>query len=87
MGLWKRVEQVLWTGTVMRDYGPLSEGRHDRTNRTVSALHTHGRDGDRFVIKTSYKAFLAVSVQYLDLDRESAVKLKAALDDALTRMV
>jgi hypothetical protein len=87
MSFWKRVEQALWTGTVLRDYGPLSQGRYGRTKRTVSALLTQRENRDRFVIKTSYRAFLAASVQYLDFDRESAVKLKTALDDALTRMV
>jgi len=86
MGLWKRIEQTLWTGKVLREYGPLSEGRIGPARRTVSALLAQ-RDGrDRFVVKASYIAFLSASVQYLDLDRGSALKLKAALDDALTEM-
>lgn len=86
MGLWKRIEQALWTGKVLKEYGPLSEGRYGGAKRTVSALLAHRDERDRFVIKASYKAFLSASVQYVDLDREAALKLKAALDDALTQM-
>lgn len=86
MSLWKRVEQALWTGPITRDYGPVSEGRYGATKRTVSALLAQ-RDGkDRLIIKASYKAFFAASVQYVDLDRESVLKLKAAVDDALQQM-
>jgi len=86
VSLWKRVEQALWTGNTLREYGPLSEGRYGATKRTVSALLAH-RDGrDRLVIKASYKAFFAASVQYVDLDRDGVVKLKAAVDDALQHM-
>jgi hypothetical protein len=85
MSLWSRLEQALFTGKVLKDYGPLSEGRYGAANRTVSALLSE-RDGARFVIKSSYKAFLSARVQYLDLDREGVLKLKAAIDDALTRM-
>ena len=86
MGLWKRIEQALWTGKILKEYGPVSEGRHGGAKRTVSALLAHRDEHDRFVIKSSYKAFLSASVQYVDLDREAAQKLKAALDDALAQM-
>ena len=86
MSLWKRVEQALWTGNILRDYGPLSEGSYGASKRTVSAMLAHKNGRDRLVIKASYKAFLAASVQYVDLDRESVLKLKAAVDDALLQM-
>ena len=69
MGLWKRVEQAFWTGDILKEYGPVSDGRYGATKRTVSALLSH-RDGrDRLVIKASYKAFFAASVQYVDLEQ------------------
>jgi hypothetical protein len=86
VGIWKRIEQAFWTGQVLKEYGPVSEGRYGAAKRTVSALLAHREEQDRFVIKASYKAFFSASVQYVDLDRESAVKLKAALDDALQQM-
>jgi hypothetical protein len=51
-----------------------------------ATLLAHRDNKDRFVIKASYKAFFAASVQYVDLDRDGAVRLKAALDDALQAM-
>jgi hypothetical protein len=86
VSLWKRVEQALWTGRVAKDYGVVSEGKHGAATRTVSALLAHRDNQDRFVIKASYKTFFSASVQYMDLDREGALRLKAALDDALQTM-
>lgn len=86
MTLWKRIEQALWTGPVTKDYGVVSEGRYGAAKRIVSVVLAHRDHKDRFVIKASYRAFLAASVQYLDLDREGALRLKAALDDALSAM-
>jgi hypothetical protein len=86
VGLWKRIEQALWTGPILKEYGAVFESRDGGATRTISALLAHRGERDRFVIKASHRAFLAASVQYIDLDREAAQKLKAALDDALTRM-
>jgi hypothetical protein len=86
MSIWKRIEQAVWTGTVIKDYGPLAQGEYGRATRTVSALLTRRDSGDRFIVRASYKAFLAASVHYIELDREASLKLKAALDDALGQM-
>jgi hypothetical protein len=86
MGLWKRIEERFFTGPVLRDYGPITEGRYGAARRKVSAMLTSRNSEPRFVIRTSYKAFLSASVQFLELDREAALKLKAALEDALGRM-
>jgi hypothetical protein len=86
VSLWKRLEQALWTGAIVKDYGALVQGKYGAAKRTVSALLAHRDDRDRFVIKASYKAFFSASVHYVDLDREGALRLKAALDDALDVM-
>jgi hypothetical protein len=86
MGIWKRIEEALWTGPVVKDYGAISSGRYGAALRTISAMLARRDAQDRFIIKTSYKAFLSGSVQYLELDREAALRLRAALDDALERM-
>jgi hypothetical protein len=64
----------------------VSEGRYGAVKRTVSAMLTRKKEQDRFIVKSSYVAFLGASVQYLELDRDAALKLKAALDDALGQM-
>ena len=86
MGLWKRIEQAVWTGQVLRDYGSLSEGRRGPVKVTVSALRTWKSNQDRFIIKSSYVSFFAASVHYMEFDRDAALKLKAALDDAVDQM-
>lgn len=86
MRLWKRIEQALWTGTILREYGAVSEGRYGSAKRTVSVLLAHKDSRDRVVIKSSYTALFGASVQYVDLDRDAALKLKVALDDAVARM-
>jgi hypothetical protein len=74
MGLLSRLEQALFTGKIVKDYGLLSEGRYGAANRTITALVTQRDDVASFVIKSSYKALLSARVQYLDLDREGALK-------------
>jgi hypothetical protein len=69
MSIWKRIEQAVWTGTVIKDYGPLAQGEYGRATRTVSAMLTRRDSGDRFIVRASYKAFLAASVHYIELDR------------------
>jgi len=86
VSLWRWMERKLLLGEVLQDYGPLVSDRSGPQARTVSALVSRRDDADRFVIKTSHKAFLAASVQYVDLDRDAALKLKVALEDALRRM-
>jgi hypothetical protein len=78
MNLWKVIEQKLWTGQIIKEYGALADDRLGTGKRTISALLARKGDRDRFVIKASYRAFLAASVQYIELDRDAAAKLKAA---------
>jgi hypothetical protein len=90
MAIWKRIEEALWTGKHVKDYGPVSEGLDGLSKRTVSALLTRRSSGDRFVLRVNHKAaglaFLAAGVDYIDFDRDGALKLKIALDDALLEM-
>jgi hypothetical protein len=86
MGLWQRIEQALWTGKVLKDYGTLSEGWYGGAKRRVSALLAHKSNRDQFVIRTSLKALFGASLGYVELDRDAALKLKEALEDALGQM-
>jgi hypothetical protein len=85
MGLWARIEKRMWTGKVLREF-PLSEGTSRGVTRKVSALLTDGHSGRRFIIRSSFRSFLSGSVQFVDLDRDEATRLKAALDQALAEM-
>ena len=86
MGWWRRVEETLWTGKVVKDYGPILEDQQGISHRRVSVLLADGKQGRRLFIRTSANAWIAASVSFLDLDRDAALKLRSALDDALTQM-
>ena len=86
MGLWRRVERAVWAGDVLRDYGALSEGKTGPVKHSVSAMLTHKGGRDRFIIRSGFRSFFAASVQFVELDREAALRLKEALDDAVKQM-
>jgi hypothetical protein len=86
MGIWKRIEETLWTGRTVKDYGSIMEDQQGIARRKVSVILADGKKGRRLFIRTSAHAWVSASVQFLDLDREAALKLRTALDDALTQM-
>jgi hypothetical protein len=86
VSLWRRLEERFWTGPILRDYGTLADGRWGGGTRKVSALLA-GKNGEtRFFVRIAHKAFLSASLGFVELDRDAALKLKAALDDAVGRM-
>jgi len=86
MGLWRRIEEKIWTGKVLKEYGPIVEDQQGIARRKVTVLLAEGKRGRRLYIRTSAHAWVSASVQFLDFDRDAALKLKVALDDALTQM-
>jgi hypothetical protein len=85
MSFWRKLEERFWTGPVLKDY-PIAEGRYGVGSRRVSVVLA-GKDGrSQLFIRVGYKAFLSASVSFIDLDRESVLRLKAAVDDALSAM-
>jgi hypothetical protein len=86
MGLWKKIEEKLWTGQVLKDYGIVSERRIGAATRKISVLLA-SKDGQRhFFIRVVHRTFLSANLSFVDLDREAALKLKMALDDALGQL-
>jgi hypothetical protein len=85
MGLWSRVQQALWTGAVVKDYGVLSDGSIGRQHRTLSVVLA-GKHGRTLFLKTSYRTWAGASVQFIEIDRDAAVKLDSVLHDALEQM-
>jgi hypothetical protein len=86
MGWWRRVEETLWTGKTVKDYGPILEDQQGIVHRKVSLILAEGKHGRRLYIRTSANAWISASVSFLDLDRQAALKLRSALDDALSQM-
>jgi hypothetical protein len=86
MGLWSRIEQRLWTGSVVEDYGLISEGKRGIFTRRVSVLLTEKGGMRRLFIRESWRGPLTARVRLTGLDREAAEKVLEALEDALPRM-
>jgi hypothetical protein len=85
MGVWGRVQEKLWTGTVRRDYGVIADGNFGHAKRTVSVVLA-GKKGPRLFIRCSYRGWGSASVSFLELDREAVVELDAVIHDALENM-
>jgi hypothetical protein len=85
MGLWSRIEQRLWTGPVVQDYGLISEGKGRVFTRRVSVLLAERGDMRRLFIRESGRVPLGMN-SLLELDREAAEKLLEALEDALPQI-
>lgn len=85
MGIWNRIEQRLWTGDVVKDYGTISEAESGPGNRKVSVVLA-GKGAPRIFVRVSYRSWFAGSVAFIELDRDTAIKLRAAIDDALPQM-
>ena len=86
MGLFK-VAQRLWTGRVIKDYGPIGDRTMARglTHRSLAVvLSDHG--GPRLFIRESWKGLGAFRVNFIELDRDEASRLREIIDDALPEM-
>jgi len=84
MGLWNWIERRLWTGDVVKDYGPISDSRYGGLRRKISVMLAKG--GTRVILRVSYRRLVTASIQFVELDRDAASKLRDALDDALLTM-
>ncbi len=83
MGIFKRAEEVLFTGKTIKDYGVIDE---HRIGIRHSVLLTERQNKKRIIIKESVTAFLGASVRYFEFDKMGVQKLKEILEDALTLM-
>ena len=86
MSFWKKIEERLWTGQVLKDYGIVSVSRFGPGTRKISALLTSKGGQNRFFIRVVHLAVLSANLSFVDLDREAAINLKMALDDALQQL-
>jgi hypothetical protein len=85
MGFWKAIQQRLWTGPVVKDYGAISDRSLGRQRRSLSAVLSD-REGRRLYLRESYRTFGAARINFIELDREEALRLREILEDALTQM-
>jgi hypothetical protein len=85
MGLWSRIEQRLWTGPVVQDYGLISEGKRRIFTRRVSVFLAEKGGTRRLFIRESGRVPLGMN-SLLELDREAAERVLEALEDALPQL-
>jgi len=86
MGIFKKAEELLFTGKTIKDYGVVCEDSVGGCRRTKSVLLVERDAKKKIIIKESTKALLGASVTYSEFDRTGAQQLRDALTDALTLM-
>ncbi|RKY41969.1 MAG: hypothetical protein DRP80_07290 [Candidatus Omnitrophota bacterium] len=86
MGIFKRAEEVLFTGKTIKDYGVIDEHRIGISKFRHSVLLTERQNKKRIIIKESVVASLGASVRYFEFDKMGVRKLKEILEDALILM-
>jgi len=86
MGIFKKVEEALWTGKIIKDYGIIDEHQMGISKFKHSVLLTEKKNQKKIIIKESVTALLAANVRYFEFDRMATQKLKDTLEDALQVM-
>jgi hypothetical protein len=85
LGFWKAVQQRLWTGPVIKDYGEVSNRSVRGAHRTLSAVLSD-KGGRRVYLRESWRGFGAFRINFIELDRDEATRLRDILGDALAEM-
>ncbi len=86
MGFLKRAEELLFTGKVIKDYGVVGEHQKSGSKYQHSVLLTEKNGKTGVIVKEKIAALMCARVSYFEFDRESARRLKEALEDALRLM-
>lgn len=83
MGFFKKIEQRLFLGDVIRDYGAVSEVRKGGAKIKVQLLLCE-KDGEKqIVFRQSATARLGASVTYQYVKKEDMAYLKQSIDNAV----
>lgn len=81
----KAVQQSCWTGAVIKDYGNVSNRSVRGAHRTLSAVLSE-KDGRRVYLRESWRSFVAFRINFIELDRDEASRLRDILSDALAEL-
>ena len=86
MGFLNRAQRI-WTGRVIKDYGTIGDRRMARglTHRGLAVVLSD-RGGPRLFIRESWQGLGAFRVNFIELDRAEATRLRDIIDDALPEM-
>ena len=86
MGFLKKAEELLFTGKVIKDYGIVGEFKKSGGTYQHTVLLTEKKGQTGVIIKEKIAAMMSARVSYFEFDRESVLRLKEALEDALQMM-
>lgn len=86
MGIFKKIEELLFTGKVIKDYGIICEDSTGCCKRIKTVLLVDRKGQKKIIIRESRKALLAASITYSEFDRTGVQQLRDSLDDALNLM-
>ena len=78
MGFFERA----FVGKVIKDFGIIEQSSTGLTRATKSALLVERGGKPRFILKYSARALVAFSISYVELEIESAAKLKGFIEEA-----
>lgn len=83
VGFFKRVEERVFLGEVIRDYGVISEFRKGGAKLEVKLLLCEKGGEKQLVFRQSAKALLGASVTYQYVKQEDMAYLKQSTDEAV----
>ncbi len=86
MGFFKKIEETLWTGKIIKDYGVIDEKQMGIVKPKHRVMLTEKNGEKNIIIKESIVAGISAYVKYFRLDKPSAQNLKDAVEDALKSM-
>jgi hypothetical protein len=82
MGFWSAIQQKLWTGRVVKDYGTISDRSVRSAHRSLSVVFSE-RDGHRLFLREYWRRFGAFRINFIELDRDEAARLGGVIQDAI----
>jgi hypothetical protein len=85
MGFFRWLEQRVFTGEILEDYGTITEQRMFGATLRTSALLCRKAGELHLVLRHSGKAFLSASVNYTFLPASSIPRLREIIDDVQRR--
>jgi hypothetical protein len=82
MDFWSWVQQKIWTGRVVKDYGTIGDRSVRHAHRSLSVVFSD-RDGHRLFLRESWRGYGAFRINWVELDRDEATRLGGIIEDAI----
>ena len=86
MGIFKKIEESLFTGKIIKDYGIIDKRKEGIVEYKHNMFLTQKKNKKKIIIRETVKSPFGFNVRYIELEREGVQKLKDALENALEVM-